>query len=56
MERILIAKAPPRRLDAYVAEAQVHKLGERRTETRDLSEYDELPARGRITTPEGERQ
>ena len=56
VERILIAKAPPRRLDAYVAEAQAQKFREHGPETRDLAEYDELPVRGRIALPEGERR
>jgi hypothetical protein len=55
VERILIAKASPRRLDAYVAEAQARKLGEHGPVTRDLADYDDLPVRGRIPLPEGER-
>jgi transposase len=51
--RILLARAKPRRLDEYVAEATARKLehliANSSTEPRDLSEYDELPCRG--TTP-----
>jgi transposase len=47
VERILIARAAPRRLDEYVAEATEKKLaaavGESRTEPRDLTGYDALP-------------
>jgi len=50
IERILMARASPRRLDEYVAEATARKL-ERAvtqscTEPRDLTEYDALPCRG----------
>lgn len=47
VERILIARAAPRRLDEYVAEATEKKLAalvrQSRTEPRDLSAYDALP-------------
>jgi len=58
VERILIARASPRRLDAYVAEQTAKKfreaVAESSTEPRDLAEYDELPCHG-VTTdlPEG---
>jgi hypothetical protein len=47
VERILEARAKPRTLDEYVAEDTARRLqevlGVRRTEPRDLSEYDQLP-------------
>lgn len=47
VERILIVRAAPRRLDEYVAEATEKKLAaivrQSRTEPRDLSAYDALP-------------
>ncbi len=47
VERILIARAVPRRLDEYVAEATVKRIartvGNKRTIARDLREYDRLP-------------
>jgi transposase len=47
IERILVARAAPRRLDEYVAEATEKKLAaivrQSRTEPRDLSAYDALP-------------
>jgi transposase len=47
VERILVARSAPRRLDEYVAEATARKLaevmGESVTEPRDLAEYDRLP-------------
>lgn len=47
VERILAAKATPRRLEEYVAEATAQKLdeviGSSVTEPRDLAEYDTLP-------------
>ena len=47
VERILVARAAPRSLDEYVAEATAKKLatalGECDTAPRDLSEYDWLP-------------
>jgi transposase len=58
VERILIARASPRRLDEYVAEQTAKKfreaVAESSTEPRDLAEYDELPCHG-VTTdlPEG---
>ena len=56
VERILIARAAPRRLDEYVAEATEKKLAavvrQSRTEPRDLSMYDALPNWSRSTTKE----
>jgi transposase len=50
IERILAARAAPRRLAEYVAEQTAHKLGElpdgRDTFLRDLDEYDRLPTAG----------
>jgi transposase len=47
IERILVARAAPRRLDEYVTEATEKKLAaivrQSRTEPRDLSTYDALP-------------
>jgi hypothetical protein len=47
IERILVTRAAPRRLDEYVAEATEQKLAavvrQSRTEPRDLSAYDALP-------------
>jgi len=49
VERILEARHRPRRLDEYVAaetaERLEKELGQRQTETSDLSEYDRLPGR-----------
>ncbi len=56
VERILIARAAPRRLDEYVAEATEKKLAaivrQSRTEPRDLSTYDALPNWSRPATEE----
>jgi hypothetical protein len=56
VERILIARAAPRRLDEYVAEATERKLAaivrQSRTEPRDLSAYDALPNWSRPATEE----
>jgi len=53
IERILVARAAPRRLDEYVAEATEKKLAEivrqSRTAPRDLSAYDALPNWSRPT-------
>jgi len=53
IERILVARAAPRRLDEYVAEATEKKLAaivrQSRTEPRDLSAYDALPNWSRPT-------
>jgi transposase len=58
VERILLARAKPRRLDEYVAERTASKLGaavaESSTEPRDLAEYDALPCRGVVTPPTGD--
>ena len=47
--RILLARARPRRLDEYIADATARKLehliANSSTEPRDLAEYDELPYR-----------
>jgi transposase len=47
VERILATRATPRSLDEYVAEQTARRvadaLGQRRTEPRDLTEYDRLP-------------
>lgn len=47
IERVLRARAVPRRLDEYVAQATAEKLesllGQSHTEPRDLREYDALP-------------
>ena len=55
IERILVARAAPRRLDEYVAEATEKKLAaivrQSRTEPRDLSSYDALPNWSRPTHP-----
>ena len=58
IERILMVRSSPRRLDEYVAEATARKL-ERAvtqscTEPRDLTEYDALPCRGSKPLSEGE--
>ena len=56
--RILVARSNRRRLDEYVAEASAQKLqrtiAQSCTEPRDLTEYDALPCRGVITSPQGE--
>ena len=48
--RILLARAKPRRLEEYVADAMAQKLkaliANSSTEPRDLTEYDALPPRG----------
>jgi transposase len=50
VERIVLARSNPRRLDEYVTEQSANKLrrvlGESSTEPRDLAEYDALPCRG----------
>jgi transposase len=50
VERILEARSSPRTLDEYVADETARRLeqalGERRTEPRDLTEYDRLPLVG----------
>jgi hypothetical protein len=57
IERILLARATPRRLDEYVASKRVEALlGESRTQARDLTEYDALPCwssspQGGVTCP-----
>jgi len=58
IERILLARANPRRLDQYVAEHTANKLRQAvahsGTEPRDLAEYDALPRRGVATPSPGE--
>jgi transposase len=55
IERILAARAAPRRLAEYVAEQTARKLDElpddRDTFLRDLDEYDRLPAAGSAKEP-----
>lgn len=50
IERILMVRGSPRRLDEYVAEATArkfeHAVTQSCTEPRDLTEYDALPCRG----------
>lgn len=59
VERILVARAPSRRLDEYAAEATQrrleHFIAQSDTEPRDLAEYDALPCRGHPSQPQGER-
>ena len=58
VERILLARACPRRLDEYVAEQSAAKLRravlDSSTEPRDLAEYDALPCRGRAAPSQGD--
>ena len=58
VERILLARASPRRLDQYVAEQTANKLrhavAQSATEPRDLAEYDALPCRAVATPSPGE--
>jgi transposase len=58
VERILLARAQPRRLDQYVAEHTADKLrhavAQSSTEPRDLAEYDALPRRGVATPAQGD--
>lgn len=58
VERILRARARPRRLDEYVAEPRAEKLRraviESHTEPRDLAEYDALPCRGSAAPSQGD--
>jgi len=58
VERILLARGTPRRLDEYVAEQTANKLrhavAQSSTEPRDLAEYDALPRRGVATPSPGE--
>jgi len=58
VERILLARASPRRLDQYVAEQTANTLrqavAQSGTEPRDLAEYDALPRRGVATPSPGE--
>ncbi len=58
IERILLTRAKPRRLDEYVAEQTARKLHgsvtESSTRPRDLTEYDELPCRRAVTEPPGD--
>jgi transposase len=58
IERILAARASPRRLDEYVAQATAQKLrntvAQSCTEPRDLAEYDALPCRGSTPPSNGD--
>jgi transposase len=58
VERIVLARSSPRRLDEYVAEQTAHKLrhavAQSSTEPRDLAEYDALPRRGAASPSSGE--
>lgn len=58
VERILLARARPRRLDEYVAEQTAKKfqgaVAQSSTEPRDLAEYDALPCRGTANEPTGD--
>lgn len=58
VERILLSRARPRRLDEYVAEQTARKLrgavAESSTEPRDLAEYDALPCRGVVASSPGD--
>ncbi len=58
VERILLARARPRRLDEYVAEHAANKLRgaarESSSEPRDLSMYDALPCRGTVGEVSGD--
>jgi len=53
VERILIARAPRRRLDDYVARASSKDLEHGGAELSDLTAYDALPCRG-AKNPDGE--
>lgn len=57
VERILVVRCAPRRLDEYVAEAAASRLerlmAKSNTEPRDLTEYDALPCRGH-SQPKGD--
>jgi len=59
IERILLSRARPRRLDEYVAEQTAKKLreavAESNTEPRDLAEYDALPCHGVAAEPKGDQ-
>ena len=58
VERILLARAHPRRLDQYVAEQTAtklrHAVAQSSTEPRDLAEYDALPCRGSVAPSPGD--
>jgi hypothetical protein len=56
IERILMARAVPRRLDEYIASSRLaERLGEQTTALRDLDEYDALPCwRRPAPPPDGE--
>lgn len=61
VERILVARAAPRRLDEYVTEQTLdlleQRLGQSATEPRDLSQYDRLPGQpGQPDAEESESQ
>ena len=55
IERILLVRGTPRRLDEYVAQASAEKLDPSQTaRPRDLTEYDALPVRGSPPKPNQE--
>ena len=58
VERILLSRARPRRLDQYVAEQTEKSLrgavAQSNTEPRDLAEYDALPCQGTHDEPPGD--
>lgn len=54
IERILLVRGTPRRLDEYVAQASAAKLDlQAAAGPRDLAEYDALPTRGALLLPTG---
>lgn len=55
IERILLVRGTPRRLDEYLAQASAEKLDSlQRASPRDLSEYDALPTQGSSSHPHQE--
>jgi hypothetical protein len=58
VERILLSRSRPRRLDQYVAEQTAKTLrgavAQSNTEPRDLAEYDALPCQGATDKPTGD--
>src|SRR5690606_35370578 len=59
VERILAARAAPRRLDEFVAERTLslleQRLGQSCTEPRDLSQYDRLPGQHAVEESRSDR-
>ncbi|MHB8875833.1 MAG: IS21 family transposase [Myxococcaceae bacterium] len=55
VERILLVRGTPRRLDEYVAQASAQKLDPTHAcaQPRDLAEYDALPTQGALPPPTG---